>query len=118
LHRLLDGQAVAALAHPPAVVAPALDGVDLLVPPIPDVADQEAPRAIGLPRQPPWVAEAGGVDLRPSVGPIREWVVRRDRVALADAGSEDIQPQHLAVDLPAILRVALFRVARARVARP
>ena len=114
-----------ALADPPAVVAAAVDDVDLLVPPVADVADEEPPRAVRLPRQPPRVAEAVGEDLRPAAASSERVVGGMAYGCLPSTSMRRILPLSLVRSwaLPCgewpVARVALAAaVARAEVQHP
>src|SRR5262249_11990100 len=66
----------------------------------------------------PGLAKAIGPDLRPDTRAVAEWIVRRDRIRLADIRMIDVDAEHFAQWRSQVLGVALRITLRAGVAHP
>jgi hypothetical protein len=82
-----------AFHDPPAVIAAALDKIDLLNCSLPDIPRIEPARS-PIKREPPRVTEAERVDLGPAATG-RKRIIGRDRVRLARLATVDIDPEDL-----------------------
>src|SRR5438552_3099507 len=86
------GNWVAAFQDAPAIVAAALDPVNLLPQILADVADPEVARG-AVEAHLPGLAQAVGPDFRPGAGPIDERVVVRDTVRLVGRGVVHVEAE-------------------------